>query len=90
MQILQATNNSKYFPKRLQIYRIRSDKKSDGKSNKKIGNTYLKWATRTAAMVSRRESDQVKRYVDRLSRKYNKGKALGIYTHNLGRAVNFT
>jgi hypothetical protein len=26
---------------------------------------------------------------DRLSRKYNKGKALGIYTHKLGRAIYF-
>ncbi len=72
---------------------IRPEKESDGKwagkSNKKIGNAHLKWAIRTAAMVSLRESDQAKKYVDRLSRKYNKGKALGIYTHKLGRAVYF-
>ena len=72
---------------------IRPEKESNGKwagkSNKKIGNAHLKWAIRTAAMVSLRESDQAKEYVDRLSRKYNKGKALGIYTHKLGRAVYF-
>jgi hypothetical protein len=72
---------------------IRPEKESNGKragkSNKKIGNAHLKWAIRTAAMVSLRESDQAKKYVDRLSRKYNKGKALGIYTHKLGRAVYF-
>jgi transposase len=72
---------------------IRPEKESDGKwagkSNKKIGNAHLKWAIRTAAMISLRESDQVKKYVDRLTRKYNKGKALGIYTHKLGRAVYF-
>lgn len=72
---------------------IRPEKESDGKwagkSNKKIGNAHLKWAIRTAAMISLRESDQAKKYVDRLTRKYNKGKALGIYTHKLGRAVYF-
>lgn len=70
---------------------IRPEKESDGKwagkSNKKIGNAHLKWAIRTAAMISLRESDQAKKYVDRLSRKYNKGKALGIYTHKMGRAI---
>jgi transposase len=72
---------------------IRPEKQSDGKwagkSNKKIGNAHLKWAIRTASMISLRESDQAKNYVDRLSRKYNKGKALGIYTHKLGRAIYF-
>jgi hypothetical protein len=72
---------------------IRPEKESDGKwagkSNKKIGNAHLKWAIRTAAMISLRESEQAKKYVDRLTRKHNKGKALGIYTHKLGRAVYF-
>ena len=40
-------------------------------------------------MISLRESDQAKKYVDRLSRKHNKGKALGIYTHKFGRAIYF-
>jgi hypothetical protein len=66
-----------------------SDGKWAGKSNKKIGNAHLKWAIRTAAMISLRESEQAKKYVDRLSRKHNKGKAMGIYTHKLGRAVYF-
>jgi transposase len=72
---------------------IRPEKESDGrwagKSNKKIGNAHLKWAIRTAAMISLRESEQAKKFVDRMSRKYNKGKALGIYTHKLGRAIFF-
>jgi transposase len=72
---------------------IRPEKQSDGKwagkSNKKIGNAHLKWAIRTAAMISLRESDEARQYVDRLSRKYNKGKALGIYTHKLGRAIYY-
>lgn len=72
---------------------IRPEKQSDGKwagkSNKKIGNAHLKWAIRTAAMISLRESDEAKQYVDRLSRKYNKGKALGIYKHKLGQAIYY-
>lgn len=66
-----------------------SDGKRAGKSNKKIGNAHLKWAIKTAAMISLRESDQAKKYVDRLSRKYNKAKAMGIYTHKLGRAIYY-
>ncbi len=72
---------------------IRPEKESNGKwagkSNKKIGNAHLKWAIRTAAMISLRESGQAKKFVDRLTRKYNKGKALGIYTHKLGRSIVF-
>jgi len=36
-----------------------------------------------------RDSQQAKYYVAKLTRKYNKGKALGIFTHKLGRAINF-
>jgi hypothetical protein len=36
-----------------------------------------------------RESDQTKAYVAKLERKYNKGKALGIFNHKLGRAIYF-
>ncbi len=72
---------------------IRPEKQSDGKwagkSNKKIGNAHLKWAIREATMLSIRESVEAKKYVERLTRKYNKGKALGIYTHKLGRAIYF-
>ena len=72
---------------------IRPEKESDGKwagkSNKKIGNAHLKWAIKEAAMLFLRESDQVKHYVDRLASKHNKGKALGIFTHKLGRAIYF-
>lgn len=72
---------------------IRPEKESDGKwagnSNKKIGNAHLKWAIKEAAMLFLRESDQAKQCVDRLTRKHNKGKALGIFTHKLGRAIYF-
>ena len=66
-----------------------SDGKWEGKSNKKIGNAHLKWAIKTAAMISLHESEQAKKYVERLNHKHNKGKAPGIYTHKLGRAIYF-
>ena len=55
----------------------------------KLGNHHLKWAIKEAAILMLRASDPVKQYVARLERKYNKGKALGIFTHKLGRAIYF-
>ena len=66
-----------------------SDGKWAGKSNKKIGNSHLKWAIKEAAVLMLRESKQAKAYKTRLERKYNKGKALGILTHKLGRAIYY-
>ena len=72
---------------------IRPVKESDGKwaghSNKKIGNHHLKWAIKEAAIMMLRESLQAKNFVAKYTRKYNKGKALGIFTHKLGRAIYF-
>ena len=36
-----------------------------------------------------RDSSQAKYYVGKLEHRYNKGKALGIFTHKLGRAIYF-
>jgi len=58
-----------------------------GKSNKKIGNHHLKWAIKEAAILMLRDSNDAKKYVAKLERKYDKGKALGIFTHKLGRAI---
>lgn len=70
---------------------IRPTKESNGKwagkSNKKIGNHHLKWAIKEATILLLRESDQAKAYLAKMTRKYNKGKALGILTHKLGRAI---
>ena len=66
-----------------------SDGKWAGKSNKKIGNSHLKWAIKEAAILMLRESKQAKAYKARLEKKYNKGKALGILTHKLGRAIYY-
>jgi transposase len=72
---------------------IRPTKESDGKwagkSNKKIGNHHLKWAIKEATILLLRESDQAKAYLAKMTRKYNKGKALGILTHKLGRAIYY-
>jgi transposase len=66
-----------------------SDGKWAGKSNGKIGNHHLKWACNESAILMLRESDKAKHYVAKLERKYNKGKALGIFTHKIGRAIYF-
>ena len=72
---------------------IRPTKESDGKwagkANKKIGNHHLKWAIKEATILLLRESAEAKAYLAKLTRKYNKGKALGILTHKLGRAMYF-
>ena len=72
---------------------IRPVKESDGKwaghSNKKIGNHHLKWAIKEAAVIMLRDSNQAKYYVGKLTHKYNKGKAMGIFAHKLGRTIYF-
>ena len=45
----------------------------------------MKWAFTEAATLLLRESRAVKRYVERLTNRYGKGKALGILSHKLGR-----
>jgi len=60
-----------------------------GKSNGKIGNHHLKWAINESAILMLRESNQAKQFVAKLEKKYNKGKALGIFTHKIGRAIYF-
>ena len=66
-----------------------SDGKWAGKGNKKIGNHHLKWAIKEASMLLLRASGQAKEYLGKLEKKYNKGKALGILTHKLGRCICF-
>ncbi len=95
--ILYEVHDIKRFP-RVQDFSsyarlIKPSKESDGKwagnSNKKIGNHHLKWAIKEAAILMLRDSQQAKYYVSKLTRKYNKGKALGIFTHKLGRAIYY-
>jgi transposase len=95
--ILYEIHDIKRFP-RVQDFSsyarlIRPTKESDGKwaghSNKKIGNHHLKWAIKEAAILMLRDENKAKYYVSKLEHKYNKGKALGIFTHKLGRAIYF-
>jgi transposase len=60
-----------------------------GTNGNKIGNAHLKWAFSEAAVLFIRGNDPAKKYVDRLTRKHGKGKALSILAHKLGRAVYF-
>ena len=66
-----------------------SDRKGAGQSNIKIGIHHLKWAIKEAAILMLRDSADAKYYVSKLKHRYNKGKALGIFTHKLGRAIYF-
>jgi transposase len=47
--------------------------KPTGKSNKKIGNSHLKWAFSEATCLLIRESEPVKRYLQKLQAKHPKG-----------------
>ena len=60
-----------------------------GTSGSKIGNAHLRWAFSEAAILFIRGNDQAKKYVDKLTKKFGKGKALSILSHKLGRAVYF-
>ena len=72
---------------------IKSIKESNGKkygsSGKKIGNAHLKWVFSEAAVLFLKGNEPAKRYLERLSRKHCKAKALSILAHKLGRAVYF-
>ena len=63
--------------------------KSYGTSGAKIGNAHLKWAFSEAAVIFLRGNPKAKAYVNKMTRKHNKGKALSILAHKLGRAVYF-
>jgi transposase len=70
---------------------VKCSKESGGKrlgtSGKKIGNAHLKWAFSEAATLFLRNNPQGQKLLSRLEKKHNKGKALSILAHKLGRAV---
>ncbi len=72
---------------------IKSIKESNGKkygsSGKKIGNAHLKWAFSEAAVLFLKGNEPGKKYLERLTHKHGKAKALSILAHKLGRAVYF-
>jgi transposase len=60
-----------------------------GTSGKKIGNAHLKWAFSEAAALFLRNNEAGQKYLARLEKKHDKGKALSILAHKLGRAVYY-
>jgi transposase len=72
---------------------VKCSKESGGKrlgtSGKKIGNAHLKWAFSEAATLFLRNNPQGQKLLSRLEKKHNKGKALSILAHKLGRAVYY-
>jgi transposase len=97
LTILYEIENIKRFPRvqdfvsyaRLVKCEKTSAGKSYGTSGAKIGNAHLKWAFSEAAVLFLRNNEPAKRYVERLTKKHNKGKALSILSHKLGRAAYF-
>jgi len=66
-----------------------SNGKKSGSGGSKIGNAHLKWAFSEAAVFFINGNDPAKKYLDRLTNKHGKSKALSILAHKLGRAVYF-
>ena len=63
--------------------------KTYGTSGSKIGNAHLKWAFSEAAVIFLRDNPPAKKYVEKMTKRHNKGKALSILAHKLGRAVYY-
>jgi transposase len=63
--------------------------KRHGTSGSKIGNVHLKWAFSEASVLFLRANPKGQRFVDKLSAKHGKAKALSILAHKLGRAVYY-
>lgn len=63
--------------------------KRHGTSGKKIGNVHLKWAFSEVSVLFLRCNPAGQRYVEKLSSKHGKAKALSILAHKLGRAVYY-
>jgi hypothetical protein len=74
---------------RLVKCRKESGGKRLGTSGKKIGHAHLKWAFSEAATLFLRHNPQGQKLLARLEKKHDKGKALSILAHKLGRAVYF-
>jgi hypothetical protein len=72
---------------------VKCSKASGGKrvgtSGKKIGNAPLTWAFSEAATLFLRNNPRGQKLLSRLEKKHDKGKALSILAHTLGRAVYF-
>ncbi len=58
-----------------------------GKSNKKIGNSELRWAFGEAAVLFLKGNPEAQKWVQKMSSKHGKGKALAILAKKLGVTV---
>ena len=63
-----------------------SDGKRAGTGNRKAGNAWLKWAFSEAAVLSAQKDERIGRYLDKLTSRLGKPKALSALAHKLGRA----
>jgi len=63
--------------------------KRHGTSGAKMGNVHLKWAFSEAAVLFVRHSQEGKKVLAKLEKRFGKGKALSILAHKLGRTVYF-
>jgi transposase len=95
--LLYESHNIDRFP-RVQDFAsycrlVKCAKESAGKplgtSGKKIGNAHLQWAFSEAAVLFLRNNPQGQKYLARLEKKHDKGKALTILAHKLARAVYY-
>ena len=66
-----------------------SNGKKYGTAGKKIGNAHLRWAFSEAAQLFLKSNEPGKKYLQKITNKHGKGKALSILAHKLGRAVYF-
>jgi transposase len=69
--------------------RAESAGKSYGSSGAKIGNANLKWAFSEAAVLYLRYNPEAKLYIEKLSKKKGKGKAISILAAKIGRTIYF-
>jgi len=58
-----------------------------GKSNKKIGNSYLRWAFGEAAVLFLKGNPDAQKWLQKMTSKHGKGKALAILAKKLGITV---
>lgn len=70
---------------------VRCEKESGGKkvgkSNKKIGNSYLRWAFGEAAVLFLKGNPAAQKWLEKQASRHGKGKALAILAKKLGQAV---
>ena len=66
-----------------------SNGKRSGTSGTKIGKAHLKWAFSEAAVLCLRDNPAAQKFLARLEKKHDKGKALTILAHKLARAVYY-